>query len=150
MSDRVLLAAVVSLVLVGAADQLVAAKEQSAVAYVESIYADRSSPDGPARYSPRLQKLWDECEATAKKNGDACMDFSVIVMGNDALLTDVTVKLIQGGAKLAVVDAHFKNLGKPTTVTYDLRRDKDGWMIDEMRSGCYVLSRALKGELPSC
>jgi hypothetical protein len=78
------------------------------------------------------------------------MDFSVIVMGNDALLTDVTVKLIQGGAKSAVVDAHFKNLGKSTTVTYDLRRDKDGWMIDEMRSGCYVLSRALKGELPSC
>jgi hypothetical protein len=49
-----------------------------------------------------------------------------------------------------VVDARFKNFGKVTTVTYDLRRDKRGWMIDEMRSGCYVLSRALKGELPSC
>jgi hypothetical protein len=29
-------------------------------------------------------------------------------------------------------------------VTYDLIRDKHGWMIDEMRSGCYVLSEALQ------
>jgi hypothetical protein len=150
MSGRVLLAAVVSLSLVGTASQLSAAKEQSAVAYVKSIYADRGSPGAPARYSPRLQKLWDECELTAKKNGDACMDFSMIVMGNDALLSDVHAKLIKGDAKSAVVDARFRNFGKATTVTYDLHHDKLGWMIDEMRSGCYVLSLALKGELPSC
>jgi hypothetical protein len=43
-----------------------------------------------------------------------------------------------------MVDARFKNLGKDTTVTYDLIRDKRGWMIDEMRSGCYILSEALQ------
>lgn len=111
-----------------------AAKGQSAVAYVESIYADHESPGGTARYSPRLDRLWDECYALAKKNGDACMDFSMIVMGNDE----------KGGPHSAVVDARFKNLGKDTTVTYDLIRDKHGWMIDEMRSGCYVLSEALQ------
>ncbi len=120
------------------------AKTQSAVAYVESIYADHESPGGTARYSPRLQKLWDECYRIAKKNGDACMDFSMIVMGNDALLTDIKVKQIEGGPKAAVVDAYFKNLGKATTVTYDLLHDKQGWMIDEMRSGCYLLSEALQ------
>jgi hypothetical protein len=72
------------------------------------------------------------------------MDFSMIVMGNDALLTDVKIKQIKGGPKSAVVDASFRNLGKATTVTYDLLRDKRGWMIDEMRSGCYVLSEALQ------
>ena len=77
-------------------------------------------------------------------DGDACMDFSMIVMGNDALLTDVNIKQIKGGPKSAVVDASFRNLGKATTVTYDLLRDKQGWMIDEMRSGCYVLSEALQ------
>jgi hypothetical protein len=72
------------------------------------------------------------------------MDFSMIVMGNDALLTDVTVQQKKGGPHSAVVDARFKNLGKDTTVTYELIRDKHGWMIDEMRSGCYVLSEALQ------
>ena len=111
--------------------------------------SSRSTPTGKvrggtARYSPRLEKLWDECERRARDNGDACMDFSMIVMGNDALLTDVKVVQKKAGAKSAVVDANFKNLGKDTTVTYDLLRDKRGWMIDEMRSGCYVLSEALQ------
>ena len=84
------------------------AKTQSAVAYVELIYADRESPGGTARYSPRTQKLWDDCYRIAKKNGDACMDFSMIVMGNDALLTDVKVVQKKAGAKSAVVDAQFQ------------------------------------------
>jgi len=122
------------------------AGEQSAVAYVESIYADHESPGGTARYSARLGKIYDACERRAKANGDACMDFSMIVMGNDALLTDVKVEQKKGDASHAVVDASFKNVGKDTTVTYDLIRDKQGWAIDEMRSGCYVLSEVLTGE----
>ena len=145
MRKAVQFAAIALLLLIctGAQDDALA-KTQSAVAYVESIYADRESPGGTARYSPRTQKLWDDCFRIAKKNGDACMDFSMIVMGNDALLTDVKVVQKKAGAKSAVVDANFKNLGKDTTVTYDLLRDKHGWMIDEMRSGCYVLSEALQ------
>jgi hypothetical protein len=119
------------------------AKPQTAVAYVESIYADRESPGGTARYSARIDKLWDECERRAKQNGDACMDFSMIVMGNDALVTDLTVKQTKTGPQSAVVDAHFKNLGTSTTVTSDLIRDQQGWAIDEMRSGCYILSEVL-------
>jgi hypothetical protein len=120
------------------------AEAQSASAYVESIYADRESPGGTARYSSRLDKLLAECEQREKDTGDACMDFSMIVMGNDALLTDVTVEQKKSGPNTAVVDAHFKNLGKDTTVTYDLIRDQQGWMIDEMTSGCYLLSEILQ------
>ncbi len=144
MPYRVLLIPMAWLLLLACHPSLATAKPQSAVAYVESIYADRESPGGTVRYSPRLDKLWDECERRAKKNGDACMDFSMIVMGNDAELTDVKVEQKKTGPKSAVVDAHFNNLGKDTTVTYDLIRDKQGWMIDEMRSGCYVLSEALQ------
>jgi hypothetical protein len=133
----------VALLVLAATPHVAAAKTQSAVAYVESLY-DPNALGGTARYSPRLQKLWDECEATAKKNGDACMDFSMIVMGNDFDLSDVHAVEIKAGAKSAVVDARFKNFGKATTVTYDLLRDRHGWMIDEMRSGCYVLSEALQ------
>jgi hypothetical protein len=43
-----------------------------------------------------------------------------------------------------------KNLGTPTTVTYDLIHDNEGWAIDEMTSGCTTLTGALKDELPKC
>jgi hypothetical protein len=65
-------------------------------------------------------------------------------MGNDFDLSDVHAVLIKEDKKSAVVDARFKNFGKATSVTYDLLRDKHGWMIDEMISGCYVLSEALQ------
>src|SRR4029079_17608762 len=119
------------------------AKTQSAVAYVESLY-DPDALGGTTRYTPRTQKLWDDCFRLAKKTGDACMDFSMIVMGNDFDLSDVHAVQIKAGAKTAVVDARFKNFGKATTVTYELVRDKHGWMIDEMRSGCYLLTEALQ------
>jgi hypothetical protein len=136
----------IALLILVALPEAAPAGEQSAVAYVESIYADRESPGGTVRYSARLSKIYDACERRAKANGDACMDFSMIVMGNDAELTDVNVTQQEGGQNTAVVDAHFKNVGKDTTVTYDLIRDKQGWAIDEMRSSCYLLSEVLRGK----
>jgi hypothetical protein len=126
-----------------------ASAEQSAVEFVQSLY-DPDYLGGNARYTPELDSLWEECERLEKQTGDACMDFSMFVMGNDFDLTDVRIEQTEGDADSAVVAAHFKNFGKDTTVTYDLKRDADGWMIAEMRSGCYVLSVALKHELPSC
>jgi hypothetical protein len=135
--------AAIALLILATSPHVAAAKQQSAVSYVESLY-DPDALGGTARYTPRTQKLWDDCFRIAKKNGDACMDFSMIVMGNDFDLSDVHAVLIKEDKKSAVVDARFKNFGKATTVTYDLLRDKHGWMIDEMRSGCYVLSEALQ------
>jgi hypothetical protein len=135
--------AAIALLLLAAAPHAALAKDQSAVDYVLSLY-DPNALGETARYTPPLQKLWDDCFRIAKKNGDACMDFSMIVMGNDFELSDVKAVLVRGAAKTAVVDARFKNFGKMTFVTYDLVRDRHGWMIDEMRSGCYVLSEALQ------
>ncbi|HMK41116.1 MAG TPA: hypothetical protein VK451_06115 [Methyloceanibacter sp.] len=135
--------AAIALLLLVAVPHAALAKTQSVVAYVLSLY-DPDALGGTARYTPRTQHLWDECFRIAKKNGDACMDFSMIVMGNDFDLSDVTAVLIKGGDRSAVVDARFKNFGKITFVTYELVRDRNGWMIDEMRSGCYLLTEALQ------
>ena len=137
--------AAIALLLLVAVPHAALSKTQSAVAYVLSLY-DPDALGGTARYTPRTQHLWDECFRIAKKNGDACMDFSMIVMGNDFDLSDVTAVLIKGGDRSAVVDARFKNFGKITFVTYELVRDRNGWMIDEMRSGCYLLTEALQQE----
>jgi hypothetical protein len=122
------------------------AAEQSAVAYVESLYADRESPGGPAHYSPHTQALWDDCWKREKQTGDACIDFDMIAQGNDAEISDVTVTQQSGDAKQAVVIAKFKNHGDPETVTYTLIHGNDGWAIDEITSGCNVLTTILKGE----
>jgi len=146
MSGRVLLVAAVSLAfcfsLVGARSAALA-KTQSATAYILSLY-DPNALGGTARYTPRTQHLWDECFRIAEKNGDACMDFSMIVMGNDFELSEAKAVLIKADNRSAVVDARFKNFGKLTFVTYYLVRDKHGWTIDEMRSGCYLLTEALQ------
>jgi len=142
MTNAIRVALVALLILAGAHNAALA-KAQSAADYVLSLY-DPAALGGTARYTPRTQKLWDDCFRIAKKNGDACMDFSMIVMGNDFDLSDVTAVPIKDSAMTAVVDARFKNFGKTTTVTYALVRDRHGWMIDEMRSGCYLLTEALQ------
>ncbi len=83
------------LLLASASCTALAKSQQSAAAYVESLY-DPNALGGTARYTPRTQKLWDDCFRLAKKNGDACMDFSMIVMGNDFDLSDVHAVLDQG------------------------------------------------------
>jgi hypothetical protein len=133
----------IALLMLAASPLLAAAKQQSATDYVLSLY-DPDALGGTARYTPRTRKLWDDCFRIAKRNGDACMDFSMIVMGNDFELSDVHAVEIKAGAKTAVVDARFKNFGRATSVTYELVRDKRGWMIAEMRSGCYLLTEALQ------
>jgi hypothetical protein len=55
--------------------------DQTAVAFVESTPV---SPGGPARYSPRIDAIWADCEKLEKETGDACLEFSMLVMGNDA------------------------------------------------------------------
>jgi hypothetical protein len=122
------------------------AGEPSAEHYVRWLYAALLSDDenASARYSPRLDRLWADCEAREAATGDACVDFSMFVMGNDFDLSDIEVHEMAGDGQKAVVQARFKNFGVETSVTYDLVHDKDGWMIDEMTSGRCILSEILE------
>ena len=117
--------------------------DQHAAAYIQSLYAEEE-PLRKARFSPRLDRLWAECYRQESEEGYVCLDFDMFVMGQDAALTDLAITQTSGGADKAVVDAHFKNFGKDHIVKFDLSRDSKGWMIDEMRSGCYILSELLQ------
>ena len=46
--------------------------------------------------------------------------------------------------KQAVVRAQFKDFGKDETVIFNLIHDDQGWMIDEIISGCNKLTELLQ------
>lgn len=120
------------------------AQDQSAAAYIRSFYPP-DDPNAPeARYSPRTAALWDQCFRRAEANSDACMDFDMFVQGNDFDLSDLKVEQTSGDAKQAVVKAQFKNFGKDERVIFTLMHDDQGWMIDEIISGCNVLTELLQ------
>jgi len=120
------------------------AGDQSAAEYIRSFYPP-DNPNAPeARYTSRTAELWDQCFKRANANGDACMDFDMFVQGNDFDLSDVTAEQISGDAKQAVVRAQFKNFGKDETVIFNLIHDDQGWMIDEITSGCNKLTELLQ------
>lgn len=106
----------------------------------------RTTPRLHKRYTPRTAKLWDECFAHAEADGDACMDFDMFVQGNDFDLSDIEVEQVSGNAEHAVVRARFKNFGKDETVIFELIHDDQGWVIDEITSGCNVLTEHLQGK----
>ena len=61
------LVAIVALDLRRRAERTALLETQSAVAYVQSIYADHESPGGTARYTPRMQKLSDSAFASPRR-----------------------------------------------------------------------------------
>jgi hypothetical protein len=122
------------------------AEDQSAAAYIRSFYPPDDPKAPEARYTPRTAKLWDECRAREEQTGDACMDFDMFVQGNDFELSDIKVEQVSGDAKQAVVRAQFKNFGKDETVIFTLIHGDQGGMIDEIASGCNVLSEHLRGK----
>jgi hypothetical protein len=139
-----LVAATVGLLALGLAPPV--AGDQSAADYIRAFYPP-DNPNAPqARYSPRTAALWDKCYKRAEANGDACMDFDMFVQGNDFDLSEVKTEQISGDATQVTVRATFKNFGKNETVIFTLIHDDQGWMIDEIVSGCDVLTEHLRGE----
>ena len=138
--------ALVAFGLMQSAVGLALAEDQSAAAYIRSFYPPDDPKAPQARYTPRTAKLWDECFARAEANGDACMDFDMFVQGNDFDLSDIEVEQVSGDAEHAVVRARFKNFGKDETVIFELIHDDQGWAIDEITSGCNVLTEHLQGK----
>jgi hypothetical protein len=139
----ILAAASLTLIALAISTGAVFAKDQSAVAFITGLYA-LPEPQSKARYSPRLEKLWAECYRQEKEQGFACLDFDMFVMAQDTEMSGLKIEQQSGDANKAVVQAQFKNFGEDHTVTFDLLHDDKGWMIDEMRSGCYILTELLQ------
>jgi hypothetical protein len=147
MLRRVLLAAAISLVLAPAP---LAAAEQDAVAYITERYGDAPEPGGKARYSPRIDKLWAECNKREKKTGEPCMDFDIWVNAQDWEIKNLKIDPVKNEGNKSTVKASFDNFGRHEDISYDLIKDKKGWTVDEISTGCDTLSGVLQGKPSTC
>ena len=78
------------------------------------------------------------------------MDFDIWVNAQDFEIKDLKVEQISGGKDSASVKASFDNMGTKTVISYDLFKDKTGWVVDEISTDCDTLSGMLKGEASKC
>lgn len=125
-------------------------QDETAVAYITVRYADKPEPGAKARYSPRIEKLWAACTKKEKQTGDPCMDFDIWVNAQDWEIKNLKVEQTSGSKESALVKASFDNAGTKTVINYDLFKDKMGWVVDEISTGCDTLTRVLKGEASKC
>ncbi len=115
------------------------AADQTAVAYIQARYADKPEPGAKARYSPRIDKLWAACKKKEKQTGDPCMDSDIWVDAQDFEIKTLKIEQTTGGADSALVKSSF-----------DLLKDKKGWMVDEVHTDCDTLTSVLNGEPSKC
>ena len=147
MSGRLLLLAVS---LLSIASLALAAEDQTAVAYITARYADKPEPGAKARYSPRIVKLWAACTKKEKKTGDPCMDFDIWVNTQDWEIKNLKIEPLKSDAKTAGVLASFDNFDSHEDINFRLIKDKKGWMVNDISTGCEMLSDVLKGRPSTC
>ncbi|MGA9604626.1 MAG: hypothetical protein WBQ82_10980 [Methyloceanibacter sp.] len=147
MPGRVLLVAVS---LLSIASLPLAAAEQDAVAYITARYADTPEPGAKARYSPRIVKLWAACTKKEKKTGEPCMDFDIWVNAQDWEIKNLKIEPLTSDARTAGVLASFDNLDRHEDINFRLIKDKKGWTVDDISTGCDMLSDVLKGKTSTC
>jgi hypothetical protein len=123
-----------------------AAADQSAVDYIKARYADDPEPGAKARYSPRIQALWAACDLKEQASGDPCIDFDIWVNAQDWEIKDLKVEQLKADDTSAHVLASFNNADRKETISFDLLRESQGWVVDEISTGCDTLSGVLKGE----
>lgn len=148
MPGRVLLVAAV--LLLSIASMALAAADQTAVAYVTARYADKPEPGAKARYSPRIVKLWAACTKKEKKTGDPCMDFDIWVNAQDWEIKNLKVEPLKSDAQTAGVLASFDNFERHEDINFRLIKDKKGWMVDDISTGCGTLTDVLQGKPSTC
>ena len=85
-----------------------------------------------------------------KKSGDPCIDFDIWVNAQDWKIKDLKIEQTTGGKDSASVKASFDNMGTKTVITFDLFKDKKGWVVDEVHTDCDTLTSVLNGEPSKC
>jgi hypothetical protein len=121
----------------------VAASAETALATVKALYAPYMKgsanadnlPDlrSPKLYTRRVGKLLAALEKSCKDAQDVCgPDFDFIVNGQDFDLTEFKVTETSAGADAARVDVSFKNMARPTKITFSMKNGDRGWVIDDL------------------
>jgi len=90
-----------------------------------------------ARYFSReLATLWNRADARTAKGDQNPPGFDPISNSQDPMIKDPRVEVRQHGRNSAVVAASFASWGEPPeriTVIYQMRRERDHWVIDDIR-----------------
>lgn len=126
--------------------QFALAADESAVDYITQRYADAPAPGAQASFSPRIQALWTACDLMEVASGDPCMDFNIWVNAQDWEIKDLKIEQIKADDKSAKVMAHFSNMDRKESISFDLLREPQGWVVDEISTGCDTLSNVLQGK----
>ena len=122
------------------------AAEDSPRDFLAAIYAnyqgkaakgvDISSKGAPERYfTPSLARLIENDAAQAAKRKEVgALDGDPFVDAQDFEITDLKIDVKDSPPDKAMATVTFKNFGKDVTVTLDLRKLKQGWRIDEIKT----------------
>jgi hypothetical protein len=103
-------------------------------------------------FSKRIVTMLVAHEQTDKDTGKSSLhfEFDPFVNAEDAEVTDFEASLTAEDERAAQVRANFRNKGKPTTMTFVLVQEEEGWRIDDVKSldndPKWVLSSLLKPE----
>ncbi len=120
-----------------------AACDKGAVKTVETMYKTYLADEifnqtAPEIYSPRLQpivKAWNtRCEANMELDG-CVLDGDFLIDGNDFKISKLKVSCLSGDDAKSRVMVKFRNFDTPSTKVFDMVKDGDRWLIDEIADG---------------
>ena len=122
-------------------------------ALLEAFYAPYFSgeftEDESPFFSDELEALY-AADAEATPEGEiGALDFDPFVDGQDFELTDFAIGAPGIAGEYASADVTFSNMGRPTTLAYELVKEDGSWQIDDVVStnaeNPYRLSEILGG-----
>jgi hypothetical protein len=109
-----------------------------------------SAPQRQKFFSKRLVTMFVAHEQTDEKTGKSSLhfEFDPFVNAEEADVSDFDASLAAEDERTAQVRANFRNKGKPTTLTFVMVQEEEGWRIDDVKSldnePKWVLSSLLK------
>jgi len=65
-------------------------------------------------------------------------------------IKNLKIEPLKSDAKTAGVLASFDNFDRHEDINFSLIKDKKGWMVDDISTGCDMLSDVLKGKISTC
>jgi len=79
-----------------------------------------------------LNSLYQADEESTPEGEMGAIEFDPYIDGQDYQITDFDIEELEVSDDAATVAVTFKNMGEPTTITYDLVYENGGWRIDDL------------------
>ncbi|MGE3301891.1 MAG: DUF3828 domain-containing protein [Hyphomonadaceae bacterium] len=87
-----------------------------------------------APYTAAFTAAVDRAGEYGRLLDEPVLDYDPIANAQDGDITKLKVERVRASASAALVRARFDNSGRPMEVLYDMKREGDGWRIDNIRS----------------